>query len=157
MMKVLMVCLGNICRSPLADGVLRHKVNLLKLNIEVDSAGTADYHTGHAPDRRMIETARLNGIDISFLRARQFKQKDFQLFDYIYVMDQNNLRNVLKLAENEKDKQKVKLLMQVVQNSTSLEVPDPYYGNQDDFDEVYTLVDLATDAIIDTFIENEER
>jgi protein-tyrosine phosphatase len=156
-MKVLMVCLGNICRSPLADGVLRHKVSNLKLNIEVDSAGTADYHIGQAPDSRMIETARLKGIDISILKARQFKQIDFQLFDHIYVMDETNLRNVLQLAKTEKDKEKVKLLMQVVKGSTCMEVPDPYYGNQDDFDEVYNMVDLATDAIIETFLKNEKR
>lgn len=152
-----MVCLGNICRSPLADGVLRHKVSNLKLDIEVDSAGTADYHIGKAPDHRMIETAKLKGVDISFLKARQFKQIDFQLFDHIYVMDQNNLRNVLQLAKTEKDKEKVTLLMQTVNGSSALEVPDPYYGNQDDFDEVYHMVDVATNAIIETFLKNEKR
>jgi len=156
-MKVLMVCLGNICRSPLADGILRHKVNKLKLNIEVDSAGTANYHEGEAPDRRMIETARLRGIDISILKARQFKKNDFQIFDQIYVMDQNNYRNVIQLADTETEKDKVKLLLQAINNYQALEVPDPYYGNQDDFDEVYNMVDRATDAIIDAFLKNEKR
>jgi protein-tyrosine phosphatase len=156
-MKILMVCLGNICRSPLADGVLRHKVNKLNLNIIVDSAGTANYHIGSAPDKRMIATAKNKGVDIGFLKARQFEYKDFEEFDSIFVMDQNNYKNVIQLAKTDQDKCKVKLLLEVTSKVHRKEVPDPYYGTQTDFEEVYELVDHATDAIIESYLANEER
>jgi len=144
-----MVCLGNICRSPLADGLLRRKVAENNLDVTVDSAGTSGYHTGEGPDKRMTQTASLRGTDIGFLRARQFSSADFDLFDLIYVMDRSNLENVLKLARNEKDKQKVKLMLD------EAEVPDPYFGGQDGFDHVYDLLDSATDTIIDK-IKNKQ-
>lgn len=150
-MKILMVCLGNICRSPLADGLLRHKVEKLKLDIVVDSAGTADYHTGSAPDHRMIATAKKNGVDLSTLRARQFETRDFDEFDVIYVMDQSNLRNVLRKARNQQDEQKVKLILNELHDRTDLEVPDPYYGSQKDFDEVFELLDKTTDRLIEIY------
>lgn len=93
-MRILMVCLGNICRSPLADGLLRNKVSEKKLPWMVDSAGTAAYHIGNPPDHRMIQTAKANRIDISEFRARQFTTQDFVAFDRIYVMDQSNYNNV---------------------------------------------------------------
>ncbi len=156
-MKILMVCLGNICRSPLADGILRHKVNTLKLNIIVDSAGTANYHIGKAPDKRMIATAKMRGVDIGFLKARQFKYIDFQEFDQIFVMDNNNYEHVIQLARTDQEKKKVKLLLDFINDNQLKEVPDPYYGTQADFDEVYELVDRATDAIIESYLIDEKR
>jgi protein-tyrosine phosphatase len=147
-MRILMVCLGNICRSPLADGLLRNKVSEKKLPWFVDSAGTAGYHIGNPPDLRMIQTAKSNGIDISDLRARQFNTKDFTAFDRIYVMDQSNYKNVLALANSNADRQKVSLFLDHLYPNEQLEVPDPYYGNQSDFDAVFTLVNEATEALI---------
>lgn len=150
-MKILMVCLGNICRSPLADGLLRHKVAQLQLDIFVDSAGTANYHTGNQPDSRMIATARKNGVDLSTLRARQFVVADFENFDVIYVMDKSNQSNVLRLARTDEDRQKVRLLLNEINPGENLEVPDPYYGEQKDFDEVYELLDKTTDRLIEIY------
>lgn len=152
-----MVCLGNICRSPLADGVLRHKVNKMNLDIIVDSAGTANYHVGASPDKRMIATAKKNGVDISYLKARQFEYSDFHEFDRIFVMDQSNYRNVIQLAKTVEEKDKVKLLLEFSENPHMNEVPDPYYGTQADFDEVYELVDRATDVIIESYLTDEKR
>ena len=147
-MRILMVCLGNICRSPLADGVLRHKVQEKNLPWEVDSAGTASYHIGSPPDPRMVKTASKHGVDIGFLRARQFTSEDFNAFDRILVMDKSNYANVLNLASNQEDINKVMFLMDYLHPTQQKEVPDPYYGAQEDFDVVYKLVDEATDAIL---------
>jgi len=149
-MKILMVCLGNICRSPMADGLLRHKVQRDGISATVDSAGTANYHVGGPPDERMTETAMNNGIDLSSLRARQFGVSDFDSFDLIYVMDQSNYSNVTRLARNEKDINKVKLiLLELGESERISEVPDPYYGGQGGFDHVFDLLDRATDVIIE--------
>lgn len=148
-MKILFVCLGNICRSPLADGILRRKAKELGVEILVDSAGTAAYHVGNPPDARMIETARQKGTDISFLRARKFTQQDFEEFDQIYVMDQENYMNVIDLARNEDDQQKVNLILNVLYEGEDREVPDPYYGGQEGFELVYDLLDQATEKIIE--------
>ncbi len=148
-MKILMVCLGNICRSPLADGILRRKVLEKGLDIEVDSAGTANYHIGKAPDSRMIKTAANRGTDLSFLRARQFKANDFDAFDLIFVMDRYNYEDVISLAKSKEQRQKVNYLLNVVEPNTNNEVPDPYYGTQKDFEEVYDLVDHSIDQLID--------
>ena len=143
-----MVCLGNICRSPLADGILLRKIKALKLDATVDSAGTANYHIGKAPDERMIRTAAKHGTPLDFLRARQFTAKDFQLFDHILVMDHSNYRNVLKLAQTQDDENKVEFFLDYLYPNQQLEVPDPYYGTTEDFEAVYQLVDEATDALI---------
>ena len=147
-MNILMVCLGNICRSPLADGLLRDKVLQKKLAVNVDSAGTANYHIGGAPDLRMTQTAQNNGIDISGLRARQFEVSDFDKFDWIYVMDQSNFTNVTRMARHEMDAKKVKLILSELEGSNDREVPDPYYGEQDGFDRVYEMLDQATEQIL---------
>ena len=144
-----MVCLGNICRSPIADGLLRKKVKEQGLDVEVDSAGTIALHQGEAPDSRMVETARKNGTDISFLRARQFKVEDFENFDYILSMDFSNKKNILSLARNEEDRNKVHMLLGELTNQEEASVPDPYYGTQKDFEHVYELVDHATDMLIE--------
>jgi len=148
-MKVLFVCLGNICRSPLADGLLRKKVQEQGLVVEVDSSGTASYHVGEAPDARMIATAKKFGTDISFLRGRQFVKQDFREFDLIYVMDKSNYTNVVRLASNQDDISKVSLLLNELSPNSNEEVPDPYYGCQRDFDYVYELLDQATATVIE--------
>jgi protein-tyrosine phosphatase len=135
MIKILMVCLGNICRSPLAEGILKSKVDSNK--IFVDSAGTGNYHIGHLPDNRSIEVAKKNKIDISEQRCRQFLVTDFDEFDYIYVMDTSNYQNIIMLARNESDKNKIKLIL----NNES--VPDPYYGGDSGFDNVFNLLDAG--------------
>lgn len=140
-----MVCLGNICRSPLAHGILESK--LPSDTFEIDSAGTGDYHIGKLPDHRSIATAKANGIDISNQRCRQFHQSDFENYDLIYVMDHSNYDNVVKLARDTDDISKVKLILEDASSADGLEVPDPYWGNAEDFDEVYALLDEACDKI----------
>ena len=139
--NVLMVCLGNICRSPLAHGIFQDLA--ADHNIKVDSAGTANYHTGAAPDPRSIEIAAKKGIDISPQQARQFVVEDFDQFDYIYVMDKSNLQNVLQLARTEGDRAKVSLLL------GNAEVEDPYYGGTDGFAIVYDKIHIACQHILD--------
>lgn len=147
-MKVLMVCLGNICRSPLADGLMRKKVVDHKLPVEVDSAGTGDWHVGEAPDPRMRETAKSKGLSIDELRGRQFTVEDFDRFDRIFVMDLSNKENVLKLARNDQDRAKVDLLLNLSHPGEDMEVPDPYFGGDEGFHHVYQLVDDATDQLV---------
>ena len=142
--KVLMVCLGNICRSPLAEGILKSKLD--KENFHVDSAGTASYHIGKKPDDRSISIAKRYGIDISQQRCRQFTFKDFSAFDFIFAMDSSNYENVIALAKNKNDKAKVKLLLYKT-NTTNKEVPDPYYGGDDGFEEIFHLIDSACNLI----------
>ena len=149
-----MVCLGNICRSPIADGLLRQKVNEERLNVEVDSAGTIGLHAGSAPDSRMIATANNRGTDISFLKSRQFTVADFELFDVIFAMDKNNKRDILSLAKTNADKQKVHLLLSEISDQEEANVPDPYYGTSKDFEHVYDLVDKVTNTIIQKIKNN---
>ena len=148
-----MVCLGNICRSPIADGLLRRKVIENNLDVEVDSAGTIALHAGSAPDKRMITTANKRGTDISTLRARQFTISDFDTFDLIFAMDNSNKSNILKLARNSDDEQKVHLLLSAITNREEASVPDPYYGLQNGFDMVYEMLDEATDLPAKKLIE----
>lgn len=143
-----MVCLGNICRSPMADGLLRKKVADEGLNVDVDSAGTAAYHVGNPPDGRMQATAKSMGCPIDMLRARQFVVGDFDRFDRIFVMDESNRQNVLSLARNEKDAEKVELFLNLSHPNQDLEVPDPYYGGDQGFIDVYNMIDEATDVLI---------
>lgn len=142
--KILMVCLGNICRSPLAEGILRSK---LSENFIVDSAGTGGWHAGELPDKRSIAIARLKGLDISNQRARQFKISDFTTFDHIFVMDNTNYKEVLALAPNEATKSKVKLILNEIFPNDNIDVPDPYYGGVDGFENVYNMLDQACDEI----------
>jgi len=140
-----MVCLGNICRSPLAEGILKSKVNADE--VFVDSAGTAAYHIGKGPDHRSIKVGEEHRIDISMQKARQFNVTDFRVFDYIYVMDQANFDNVVSLATTEKERKKVKLILNEISPEMNSEVPDPYYGGEDGFKNVYDMLDLACDTI----------
>lgn len=148
-MKILMVCLGNICRSPLAEGIMLHLIEEKKLNITIDSAGTSNYHIGENPDKRTISNAKKHGIDLSPLVARQFTLSDFDAFDQIYVMDKSNLSNVLALAKTEEHKLKVDLLLNVSHPDQHLEVPDPYFGGEEGFEEVFHLVYKACETIVE--------
>lgn len=139
-----MVCLGNICRSPLAEGIMRSK---LPENFIVDSAGTISMHEGEHPDRRAIKTAAKHGIDISKLRSRPIKKDDLEQFDKIFCMDLKNLCDVSSLAENETERQKISLLLNETGNNRNAEVPDPYYGDIEDFENVYQMLDKACETI----------
>jgi len=151
MTKVLMVCLGNICRSPLAEGILRSKINPER--VFVDSAGTGAWHSGELPDKRSIAIARKNGIDLTDQRARLFLVEDFDRFDHIYVMDQSNYKNVCRLAPNEEAMGKVQLILNESHPDQNREVPDPYYGGDSGFDHVFQMLDEACN-IIKQKIEN---
>ncbi|MGV6831300.1 MAG: low molecular weight protein-tyrosine-phosphatase [bacterium] len=142
--RILMVCLGNICRSPLAHGILQNK--LPEDQYFIDSAGTSGYHNGEKPDSRSIEVARNYGIDISNQRSRKFTVSDFDKFDKIYVMDKSNYKNVITMARNSEDKAKVELILDYT-NSENQEVPDPYYGGAEGFNNVYKLLNNACEAI----------
>ena len=143
--KILMVCLGNICRSPLAEGILASK--LPKEHFLVDSAGTGHWHVGSAPDKRSIEVAKKHGLDISKQKGRQFKTSDFETFDYIYVMDSSNYEDVISLASNDSQKSKVKLILNEIFPDENVDVPDPYYGLSNGFENVYRMLDEASDKI----------
>jgi protein-tyrosine phosphatase len=132
----------------MADGWLRHKVKLLDLSIEVDSAGTANYHVGKEPDHRMRRISLEYGVSIDELRARQFSVADFDNYDVIFAMDKSNEQDILRLARNENDKQKVKLFLNELYPDQDLEVPDPYYGTDANFKEVIELLDQATNAFL---------
>ena len=141
-----MVCLGNICRSPLAEGILQSKVN--KELVFVDSAGTAAYHVGNLPDERSIAVAKQYGIDISNQQARKFTEKDFLNFDVIYAMDKSNYQNIISLATSDEDVEKVKMILNESQPDKNYSVPDPYYGGKTGFEEVYKMLNQACDSII---------
>lgn len=140
-----MVCLGNICRSPLAEGILKSKLPIKKFT--VNSAGTANYHIGESPDTRSIEIARINSINITDQRARQFKTSDFDYFDIIYVMDSSNYHNVIKLARNDRERNKVRMILNEIYPKENMDVPDPYYGGNDGFRNVFNLLDDACEII----------
>ena len=147
-----MVCLGNICRSPLAEGILVSKVD--PDQVFVDSAGTAAYHVGELPDPRSIEVARKYGIDLTYQRARKLSAKDFRKFDKIYAMDEHNYCNILSLASNKEEAKKVKMIRNEVNPQQNLSVPDPYYGGEQGFENVYQMLNEACE-IIAKRIENE--
>ncbi len=148
MVKIVMVCLGNICRSPLAEGILRAKMEKNGIEGMVDSAGTAPFHVGEKPDHRSVKIAQKYGLDISKLRGRQFTSQDFDDFDFIYVMDASNYQNVMNLARNEKDKSKVELILNVSNPSSNAIVPDPYTGGDEGFEHVYQMLDKACESIV---------
>lgn len=138
--KIVMVCLGNICRSPLAEGILKSKVNTS--NVIIDSAGTSAFHSGALPDSRSIAVAKQHHIDITDQRSRPFKIDDFDKFDIIYTMDTSNYNNIIRLARNKNDEAKVKMILGEGKN-----VPDPYYGGDHGFQNVYQMLDEACNKI----------
>ena len=139
-----MVCLGNICRSPLAEGIMQHQAKQNGLDWQVDSAGTGNWHVGQGPDRRSTRTAKDNGIDISRQICRVFRVSDFDAFDHILVMDKNNLRDVLALARNDGDRKKVSLLL------GDAVVPDPYYDDAQ-FAPVFQLIEQGCKEFISKY------
>lgn len=140
-----MVCLGNICRSPLAEGILKSKVDSSR--VFVDSAGTGGWHVGELPDTRSVQIARQNQIDISDQRCRKFSVTDFDEFDLIYVMDRSNLSDVVSLAESDIHRGKVQMILDIKPEWNSREVPDPYYGGEGGFETVFNLLDEACEHI----------
>jgi protein-tyrosine phosphatase len=143
MTKILMVCLGNICRSPLAEAILNSKLND---TFQVDSCGTGGWHQGELPDPRSIKVAQKFDIDITYQRARQINTSDLENFHHIFVMDKNNYNDVLALCKNDTQKQKIKLLLEEA-NHPLTNVPDPYYGTEKDFIEVFQLLDKACETV----------
>jgi len=150
--NVLMVCLGNICRSPLAEGILKSKVDRQK--VHVDSAGTGDYNIDNIPDPRSIAVAKRYGLDISNQRGRQFKYEDFDRFDIIYVMDNFNFADVISLARSEEDKRKVKLILNEIFPGENVDVPDPYQGGEQGFEDVFKMLEEACEIIASKLMEN---
>lgn len=146
-MKILMVCLGNICRSPLAEGIMRDVINKNNLEAEVDSAGCIDFHVGESPDSRAIAIAKKYEIDISMLKGRQFTVKDFEDFDRIYVMDVANYMHIKRLTRNQNDLNKVDYIMNEVKVGSNMPVADPYYGDIDGFENTYSMIKQACEVI----------
>ena len=149
--KILMVCLGNICRSPLAEGILASK--LPKNKFTVDSAGTGSWHVGHSPDERSISVGKKYKIDISNQKGRQFSTTDFETFDYIYVMDSSNYSDVLELAKTQDHKDKVQMILNDLFPNENVDVPDPYFGLPNGFEIVYNMLDEVCEVISKKLIE----
>ncbi len=145
--NILMVCLGNICRSPLAEGIMASKLPKDKFN--VDSAGTGSWHIGHSPDARSISTAKKNKLDISKQKGRQFNINDFAIYDYIYVMDKSNYDDVIELAQTSEQKNKVQIILNELYPNENMDVPDPYFGMPNGFEIVYNMLNEVCDIIAD--------
>ena len=143
--KILMVCLGNICRSPLAEGILKSKVN--SQLFVVDSAGTGNWHVGKGPDKRSVDIAKKNKIDISRQKCRQFQISDFESFDIIYAMDNSNFQDLNALASSENDRKKIKLILNEIFPDENVDVPDPYYGTENGFAQVFAMLDEVCEVI----------
>lgn len=150
-MKILMVCLGNICRSPLAEGILQDKAFKAGLKWSVESAGTNSYHTGEPPHRFSQKIAKLNGIDISSQRARRFSPDDFAVYDKIYALAEDVLEEMKRIATNKFDASKVDLLLNELYPGKNLDVPDPYYGGEEGYHEVYEMINKTCDRIIENY------
>lgn len=144
--RILMICLGNICRSPLAEGIFKSK--LPSEQYFIDSAGTAGYHIGELPDIRSIEIAKHHNIDITNQRCRKFTTDDFEDFDYIFAMDSSNYNNIIALAKTEEDKAKVQMILNLTDPGKNKEVPDPYYGGKDGFEKVYQMLNDAANSFL---------
>jgi protein-tyrosine phosphatase len=150
-MKILMVCLGNICRSPLAEGILRHKAEKAGLDWIVESAGTNSYHIGEPPHHLSQKVAKLNGIDICQQRARKFRPQDFDTYDRIYALASDVMDDIRKIAGNKFNEEKAMLFMNELYPGRDLAVPDPWYGPEPGYHEVYKLIDQVCDKIIEKY------
>ncbi len=151
MMKILMVCLGNICRSPLAEGVLKHKAEEAGLHWTVESAGTNGYHIGEAPHHLSQKVAKLNGIDICEQRARRFVKEDFDRYDKIYAMAADVLDDIRQIAKEKFDPAKVDLFLNELYPGKNASVPDPWYGTEPGYHDVYKLIDATCEKIISNY------
>lgn len=150
MIKVLFVCLGNICRSPLAEAVFNHHIKEMGLShkLQSDSCGTSDYHIGELPDERSVATAKRHGIEISH-RGRQLNHADIRNFDYIIAMDKSNEKNIYRLMDTYNlNHEQIHLMRSFQPNPDSMEVPDPYYGGEDGFENVYQILDKSIQELI---------
>lgn len=147
-MKILMVCLGNICRSPLAEGILQHKADALGLGWQVESAGTNGIHVGEAPHHLSQKVAKKNGIDISSQCARRFTAEDFDRYDFIYAMANDVLQEMKKIAAEKFDSTKTDFFLNALHPQKNHDVPDPWYGDENGYTEVYELIEKTCDAII---------
>ena len=147
--RILLVCMGNICRSPMAEGIVRHKALERLMSVETDSAGTIDNHVGESPDVRAQNCMKGHGIDISDLRARQVRSSDFHDFDLLLAMDESNLKGLLRIAPDTVLAKKAKLMMDYTPGHPLREVPDPYYGGAKDFEAVFAMLDQACDNLMD--------
>jgi protein-tyrosine phosphatase len=150
-MRILMVCLGNICRSPIAEGVLQYKADINGLNWQVDSAGTESYHIGEAPHRHSQKICMVHGIDISAQRARKFQKSDMEQYDRIYAMAADVLDEIKRIAGTKTDIDKVSLFLNELHPGSNASVPDPWYGDEDGYLPVYQMIDKACDAIIEKY------
>jgi protein-tyrosine phosphatase len=154
MVKILFVCMGNICRSPTAEGVFRHYVMQrgLQEHIYIDSAGTHSYHAGSEPDQRTIAAAKLRGFDLSPLRARRIGDGDFEQFDYILAMDRTNYEDVQRKSPTQ-HRQKIRLFLSYAEGRTEEEVPDPYYGGNKGFEQVLDLVEAGARSLLEKLVQ----
>jgi protein-tyrosine phosphatase len=155
--SVLMVCLGNICRSPLAEGILKQKLGTAGIAAKVDSAGTGDWHIGSAPHPDSQKVAKLNGINISDQRARQLQPTDFEHYDLIVFMDRENKKDGKKIAGTYWQEGKARLLLDSIPHTNLQDVPDPYFGGWDGFPIVYQLIDEACEALVEELSAFESR
>lgn len=153
MKNILIVCKGNICRSPIAHGLLDKKAKENNLSLFIDSAGTGHWHVGKLPDRRSIEVAHQNGLDITYQRARQFQKEDFERFDVIYVMDHQNKKKLIEMTDCPIHLSKMELIMDVSSDSENDIVPDPFHDGKENFHQVYRVLDHVTDQIISKELE----
>ena len=150
-MKILMVCLGNICRSPLAEGILQHKVNKTGLNWVVESAGTESYHVGEPPHELSQKVARLNGIEICEQRARRFTKEDFERYDKIYAMSADVLEEIKRMSRDKFNEEKIDLFLNELEPGANRSVPDPWYGTEEGYHEVFKIIDEVCDVIIERY------
>lgn len=153
--KILMVCHGNICRSPLAEGILASKLPLNRFTVE--SAGTGHWHVGKQPDERSILTAQKHGIDISRQKGRLFSNADFDTFDFIYVMDNSNYADVIGMAKNEAQKNKVRLILDELFPDENVDVPDPFFGLPNGFEIVFEMLDKSCSVIAERLLAAPEK
>jgi protein-tyrosine phosphatase len=152
-----MVCLGNICRSPLAEGILQHKAWKAGLQWSVESAGTGNWHIGEPPHHLSTKVAKLNGVDISKQRARQFVKEDFLNYDFIYVMDSSNYNDVKKMSGNLFYATKIDLLLNALHPGEDRSVPDPWFGEEDGYHEVFTLIERACEKVMEKHGEMKSK